>query len=126
MTSGVLVQVTVIRRSEISGKTSLGILDFLSDESIIVVEGGLINESFVEGSLQKEIEVGHNTGVVSELVLLEDRLESVESFGAHDILRGLDGEARDEFEDGKEGNTPGEGQNTGLYKGDKQISKTTY
>ena len=102
----VLKQVLDIVLGELSVQTQLHILDFLSDSWVIVVNGRLIDESLVEHTLEEQIEVGHESCVVSILVLHEDGVKS-----EIDLLllwvRGLGSrELSQELKSGKEGNTP--------------------
>ena len=69
-----------IGRGEVTGQTLLLILDFRSGELIVVVERGVVKELLIEDRLEEELEVGHEAGIVTVLVLLEDGDEAVVFF----------------------------------------------
>ena len=66
-----------ISRGEVTGQTLLLILDFRSGELIVVVKSRVVEELLVEDRLEEELEVGHEAGIVTVLVLLEDGDEAV-------------------------------------------------
>lgn len=106
MVALILQEVSDIVLSELAVETELHILDFLSDRWVIVVEGGLIDESFVQDTLEEEIEVGHESSVVSVLVLHEDGVESEVDLGLLWINALGSGESAKELDSSEEGNTP--------------------
>jgi hypothetical protein len=78
MTSrNILHQVTHVSLAEVTVETSLEILDFLGSAGIVIVAGGLVDKLLVKGRLKEDVEVAHETGIVTELVLGEDGLETV-------------------------------------------------
>ena len=76
----VMDEILHISRSEVTGQTLLLILDFRSGELIVVIESGVVKELLVEDRLEEELEVGHEAGIVTVLVLLEDGDEAVVFF----------------------------------------------
>jgi hypothetical protein len=57
---------------ELTIETLLHILDFLCLDGVIVVSSRIIDESLVQSTLQKQVEVRHEAGIVTILVLRED------------------------------------------------------
>jgi hypothetical protein len=87
VTSGnVLHQVTHVSLTEVTVETSLEILDFLCSAGVVVVAGGLIDKLLVKGRLKEDVEVAHETGIVTKLVLGEDGLETVVTLLANFVL----------------------------------------
>ena len=76
MVTLVLQEVSNIILSELTVETKLHILDFLGNRWIIVIESGLVDESFVQNTLEEKIEVRHESSVVSVLVFHEDGVQS--------------------------------------------------
>lgn len=101
----VSVEVTHVSLGRLSGKTGLDVLDFERGHGIVVVEGRLINEALVEHSLEEELEVAHESGMVSHLVLGEHRHEAVVLLGAHGIDLGELGEPGHETEETEGGHS---------------------
>ena len=65
---------------ELSIETLFHILNFLCLDWVIIIGCGLINKSLVKSRLEEKIEVGHESSIVTILVLCEDRVQSVEYF----------------------------------------------
>jgi len=114
MTPVVLHQVAHISLVEVTVETSLNILDFLGHDGIVVILGGLFNELLVKGRLEEGVEVAHETGIEAELVLGEDRLESMEALLANLILLLLLGEGENSLNDRAEGETVDQRHHTAL------------
>ena len=76
----VVKQVTQIRVGVVVNKTRLLIGNFLLDHWIIVVGVGIVQEALVKDGLKEEVEVAHETGMVTVLVLGEDGKQSVVDF----------------------------------------------
>merc|ERR1712046_301724 len=97
---------------EFTVKTLLHILDFRSDSLIIVVKGGLIDKSLVQHTFKKEIEVGHESSVVTILVFHEDGIE----FHVDFIFFWVDSlntrETGEELDCAKDGETPHHSENS--------------
>ena len=72
----VLHEILDIVLGELTVETLLHILDFLGFDWVLIVSSGLINKSLVECTLQKKVEVGHESGIVAVLVLCENRVQS--------------------------------------------------
>ena len=66
-----------ILRGEVTGKTLFLILELGSGELVIVVKSGVVEELFVENGFKKELEIAHETSVITVLVLSEDGEETV-------------------------------------------------
>lgn len=75
---GVVVALLVVEKTsnitvrEVTGETSLLILNLSSGHLIVVVEDGVVEEFLVEDGLEEELEVAHEARVVTILVLGED------------------------------------------------------
>ena len=95
----VSVEVTYISLSRFTSKTGLNILDFQGGHSIVVVKGGLVNEALVEHGFEEELEVAHEAGMVTELVLGEDGDKAVVLLGALIVNLGDGGESGQETEE---------------------------
>ena len=72
---------------------------------VVVVKSGLINELLIKGTLKKEVEVRHESCIVTILVLWEERVQP-----EVDLLHILVGflllcEAHAELDEGNEGDT---------------------
>ena len=61
-------------------KTLFHILDFLCLDWVIVVKGRLINKSLIECTFQEEVEIRHESGIITVLVLSKDRVQSKVDF----------------------------------------------
>ena len=72
----ILQKVLDISHGEVADETVLNILNFLRDNLILVVVGGLGDESLVKDTFKEKIEIRHESGIVTELVLLEDGVKS--------------------------------------------------
>ena len=68
----VLQEVLDIVFGEVSRQTFLHIVNFLLLDDVVVVHGGLIDESLIEHGVEQQIEVGHESSIVTVLVLRED------------------------------------------------------
>ena len=127
LSSSVLVKVAHISLGELTGETGFVILDFEAGELVIVVENGLLNELRVEHTFQENIEVGHESGMVAELVLAEDGDESVVLLVVFSILRGDAGEANGSLKEGEESATVEETKVASLNNGeDRKVSYQLY
>jgi hypothetical protein len=82
----VLHQVTHVSLTEVTVETGLEILDFLGSAGVVIVAGGLVDKLLVKGRLKEDVEVAHETGIVTKLVLLEDGLETMVTFLANFVL----------------------------------------
>ena len=94
---GLIVEETSdIGSGEFTGKTELLILNLSSGKLIIVVEGSVVKELLIKDGLEEELEVAHETSVVTVLVLGEDGQETVVLlFGdISGLSRGREGEGR--------------------------------
>lgn len=112
----VLKQVLDIILSELSVETQLHILDFLGDRGVVVVEGGLINEPLVQHTLEEEIEVRHESCVVSIFVLHEDGVKSEIDLGLLWVLRFGAREATEELHTSEESDAPDGGHDSNLQQ----------
>jgi len=65
-----------ISRGEVTSETNLLIFDLSGGKLIGIVVEGLVKELLVENGLEEELEVAHETGVVTILVLGEDGNET--------------------------------------------------
>ena len=82
----ILEQVLDIRLSELSIETEFHVFNFSHSLWVFLVFGGLIQESLVKSSVQQKVEVGHESGVISILVLGENRLKSHVHFSTHSLV----------------------------------------
>jgi len=98
----VLEQVPDIVFGELTVETSLHVSDFLRDDGIVVVEGGLLDELLVQHGLEKEIEVRHESSGVTILVLGEETVQSVVDLSIVGVDSLNRGEAREELQGGEE------------------------
>ena len=73
----VLEKVSDVFIREFAVETLLHVLHFRGNHRVVVVGSGLIDESLVEHGLEQQVEVRHESSVVSVLVLAEDGLQSV-------------------------------------------------
>ena len=110
----VLKQVLNISVGEFSVETSLHVGDFSGNDNIIIVEGGLVEESFIEHTFEEQVEVGHESCVITVLVLLEDRLQSKVNLVLGVLLNGVVSETESKLKTSEEGDTPKVGHDTGL------------
>ena len=101
----ILEEVPDIVFGEFTVETSLHVSDFLGDDGIVVVEGGLLDELLVQHGLEKEIEVGHESSGVTVLVLGEETIQSVVDLGIVGVDSLGRSEAREELEGGEESET---------------------
>ena len=83
--------------SEVTSETRLLILDFSSGKLIIVVKSGVIEELLVKNGLEKELEIAHETGVVTVLVLGEDGDETEGFLISDRVVSGRGREAKHEL-----------------------------
>ena len=114
MVTLVLEQVLDIILGEITVETELHVFDFLGNSGVIVIEGRLIDESFVEDTLKEEIEVGHESCVISVLVLHEDGVKSEIDLSLLWISFLGTGETSQELGKGEEGDAPDGGYDSDL------------
>jgi hypothetical protein len=68
-TVSVLEHVTNISVGEVGVETGLVISDFLLSGHIVVVKSRLVDEALVEKSFKEKVEIGHETCIVTVLVL---------------------------------------------------------
>ncbi len=113
----VLEEMLNVGLAEVALETLLHVFDFFGEDGVVVVSGGVVDESFVEDGLEEEIEITHNTGVVAVLILLEDGDQAIVDLSGLLVLFGLLGEAEEEFAHGEEGEAPPGGHNSGTRVG---------
>ena len=101
----ILDKVLDIVFGELSIETLLHILDFLGLDWVIIVGGGLVDELLVKCTLQEKVEVGHESGVVTILILSEDRLQSEIDLLLLLVLFWHGSEAESELSEGNESQT---------------------
>ena len=119
----VFVQVAYISFGELTSETGFVILNFEASELVIVVENGLLNELRVKHTFKENIEIRHESGMVTELVLREDRDESVVLLVVFSIFGSDGGEANASLEDSEESATVEETKVTSLKNGNRKVSK---
>ena len=109
-----LEETSDIGSGEFTGKTELLILNLSSGKLIIVIEGGVVKELLIEDGLEEELEVAHETSVVTILVLGEDGQETVVLLFSDisGLSRGSEGEGR--LDSSHEGKGPKGASNTHL------------
>jgi hypothetical protein len=117
----ILVQVAYISFGELTSETGFVILNFEASELVIVVENGLLNELRVEHTFKENIEIRHESGMVTELVLGEDRDESIVLLVVFSIFRGDGGESNASFNEGEESATVEETEVTSLKNGENKM-----
>jgi hypothetical protein len=117
----VFVQVAYISFRELTSETSFVILNFETGELVIVVENGLLNELRVKHTFKENIEIRHESGMVTELVLAEDRYESVVLLVVFSIFGSNGREADTSLEDGEESATVEETKVTSLKNGNRKV-----
>lgn len=110
----ILKQVTHISCVEVTGETSLNILDLLGYEGVVVVLGGLIDELLVQRRLEESVEVAHESGVVAELVLGEQGQQTVVALLADLVLLLDDGEVEHGLNERDKGHTVNQGDHSSL------------
>lgn len=99
---------------EFTGKTLLLILELGSGELVIVVKSGVIEELFVENGFEKELEIAHETSVVTILVLGEDGHKAVVFFVFNILGCGRLRESKGTLDSSNEGHGPKSTSNTHL------------
>ena len=119
----VFVQVAYISFGELTSETGFVILNFEASELVIVIENGLLNELRVKHTFKENIEIRHESGMVTELVLREDRDESVVLLVVFSIFGSDGGEANASLEDSEESATVEETKVTSLKNGNRKVSK---
>ena len=102
----VLEEMLHVGFGEVALETLLHIGDFSREDWVIVVSRGVIDESLVEDCLEEEIEIGHDSGVIAVLILLEDGDKSVVYFLGFLVLFGFRAEAEEEFAHSEESESP--------------------
>jgi len=103
-----------ILRGEVTGKTLFLILELGSGELVIVVKSGVVEELFVENGFKKELEIAHETSVITILILGEDGHKAVVFF-VFDILGcGRLREGKSTLDSSNEGHGPESTSNTHL------------
>jgi len=101
----VLDKVGDIRRSKFSVQSLFHIFDFSGNNLIIVVKSGVFDELLVEHTFQEEVEIRHESGIVTILVLSKDRSESDVSFFIIWVSNELLGESEYSLGKTESGNT---------------------
>ena len=123
----ILVKVTDISFGELTSETGFVILNFEASEFIIVVKNGLLNELRVKHTFKEDIEVGHESGMVTELVLGEDGYKSIVLFVVSGIFRGNRRETSSELNSSEESKTVKETKVTSLNnERNIEVSKRLY
>ena len=84
---------------------AFNILDFFGSDRIIIICTRVINESFIEQSVQEEIEIGENTSMETQFILLEDCHDSVIDFSFLLVALGLRDKLSEELKHTEEGDT---------------------
>ncbi len=106
----VLDQILHISLGEVSNQSILHILNLSGHDLVLVVISRLIDESLVEEGLHEQIELAHESSIVSVLVLLEKGSQLQVSLVTDGVINILwhHSQVVEEFGCRTEGNTPHE------------------
>ena len=122
--SGISVSahVACISLRELTSQTGFLILDFPRGDLIIVIESGLINEALVKHSFEEELEISHETGMVTKLVLAEYRDQTIVLLVSHSVNLGKCRETVKEFNAREYGQTIEESEVTSLKQNGEKVN----
>ena len=118
----IFVEIAHISFGELTSETSFVIFDFEASELIIVVEDGLLNELRVKHTFKENIEIRHESGMVTELILAEDGNKSIVLLVVLSVFLSDRGESNASLEEGEESATVEETEVTSLKNGVKEVS----
>ena len=101
MMASILVfnKVANVGSCEVAVETKLHVFDFFRSKGIVIIEGRVVDELFIQHSFQEQLEVAHEASVVAVFVFAENRKQAVIALLTNRVLFGLLAEVEVEFDE---------------------------